>query len=296
MVVEKFDIADPLRTQLILKENHLRPQKSLGQNFLCTPQVLNQIIASAQLTATDIVLEIGPGIGGLTQQLAKSAAQVFAFEIDQRLLPILKTNLANYPNITLLNLDFLKLDLQQFWQQNRLTDRRVKVVANLPYYITTPILLKLLAAPVPLQQLVLMMQKEVAERLIAQPGHRAYGALSVLVQLRSQVTLTHEVAPQAFIPQPRVDSAIVSFDILKQPRYPIADDHQFQKFVQAVFRQKRKTLWNNLLKYVGAGSKQKQLLEQVFQSCHLEHNIRAEQLSLAALVQLNNQINQYFKL
>lgn len=296
MVVEKFDIADPLRTQLILKENHLRPQKSLGQNFLCTPQVLNQIIASAQLTATDIVLEIGPGIGGLTQQLAKSAAQVFAFEIDPRLLPILKTNLANYPNITLLNLDFLKLDLQQFWQQNRLTDRQVKVVANLPYYITTPILFKLLVAPVPLQQLVLMMQKEVAERLIAQPGHRAYGALSVLVQLRSQVTLAYEVAPQAFIPQPRVDSAIVSFDILKQSRYPIADDHQFQKFVQAVFRQKRKTLWNNLLKYVGAGSKQKQLLEQVFQNCYLEHNIRAEQLSLATLVQLNNQINQYFKL
>ena len=294
MVVEKFDIADPLRTQAILERYQIRAQKSLGQNFLHDPQVVNQIVATAAIDSQDVILEIGPGIGGLTQQLAKSAAQVYAWEIDQHLIPILQENLADFSNIQIIPADILQVDLAQFFQEHNLEQRSVKVVANLPYYITTPILLRLLQAPVFLTQLVLMMQKEVAQRVCAQPHHREYGALSVLVQAKSIPQITQIVSRQAFSPAPKVDSAVVNFYLSAHLPVTIADYAQFGHFVQAIFRQKRKTLKNNLIAYLGKTPTHLQQLQHVYQQLGYPSTMRAEQLSLPQIVELQQAINQEF--
>ncbi|NVY96347.1 16S rRNA (adenine(1518)-N(6)/adenine(1519)-N(6))-dimethyltransferase RsmA [Lactobacillus sp. DCY120] len=296
MSVEKYDIADPIRTKAILERYHLQAKKSLGQNFLRSPEVIEEIVASAEIQPTDIVLEVGPGIGALTQQLAKVASQVYAFEIDQNLIPILEANLEDYDNLTLLNQDILKVDWRKFWQEQQLSGRTVKVVANLPYYITTPILLQLLTAPVKFTSFVLMMQKEVAQRLGAQPGHREYGSLSVAVQLRSQVEVVQTVPAQAFVPQPKVDSAVVRLRLESPWIKEISDFLQFQTFVQAVFRQKRKNLWNNLNVYLAGQAQVKPKLQAVFDALGYEHNVRAEQLALPELIALNQQIQTEFNL
>ncbi|UQS84050.1 16S rRNA (adenine(1518)-N(6)/adenine(1519)-N(6))-dimethyltransferase RsmA [Bombilactobacillus thymidiniphilus] len=286
MTVEKFDIADPVRTRAILEKYRIRPKKSLGQNFLNAPVVIDQIVDSAQIGSTDIVLEIGPGIGALTQQLAKVAHKVFAFELDQNLLPVLQENLADYSNVQVINADFLQIDLRQFFTKNDLQTKSIKVVANLPYYVTTPILWHLLNAQVSLQRLVLMMQKEVAERLSAQPNHREYGALSVAVQTKTEVEITQIVPRSAFVPQPNVDSAVVSFDLTKKPDYGIQDTELFMKVVNAVFKQKRKNLWNNLINLVGKTTANKEQLQEIFDQLQWLHQVRAEQLSIADLVKL----------
>lgn len=294
MVVEKFDIADPLRTQAILERYQIRAQKSLGQNFLHDPQVVNQIVATAAINSQDVILEIGAGIGGLTQQLAKSAAQVYAWEIDQHLIPILQENLVDFSNIQIIPADILQVDLAKFFKEHNLEQRSVKVVANLPYYITTPILLRLLQASVPLTQLVLMMQKEVAQRVCAQPHHREYAALSVLVQAKSIPRITQIVSRQAFSPTPKVDSAVVNFDLCAPLPVAIADYAQFGHFVQAIFRHKRKTLKNNLIAYLGKTPTHLQQLQHVYQQLDYPSTIRAEQLSLQQIVELQQAINQEF--
>lgn len=290
MVVEKFDIADPLSTRVILERYNIRAQKSLGQNFLCDPGVINQIIATAAIDSQDVILEIGPGIGGLTQQLAKSAAQVYALEIDQHLIPILRENLADFSNIQIIPADILQVDLMKFFLEHNLEQRSVKVVANLPYYITTPVLLKVLQAQVSFTQLVLMMQKEVAVRVCAHPHHREYGALSVLVQARSIPQITQVVPRQSFIPTPKVNSAVVNFDISAPSPVAIADYSQFEHFVQAIFHQKRKTLKNNLISYLGKTPIHLQRLQNIYKQLGYQPNIRAEQLSLQQIVELQQAI------
>ncbi|UQS82305.1 16S rRNA (adenine(1518)-N(6)/adenine(1519)-N(6))-dimethyltransferase RsmA [Bombilactobacillus folatiphilus] len=294
MAVGKFEIADPLRTQAILAEHQIQAKKSLGQNFLKEPAVIDQIVADAQLTANDIVLEIGPGIGSLTEQLAKVAKQVYAFELDQSLIALLEENLAPYDNIQIIQGDFLEVDLAAFFEQKQLTGQSVKVVANLPYYITTPILLKLLNAPVALDKLILMMQKEVALRLTAQPGHREYGSLSVVVQTKSQVKIEQTVSHASFVPQPQVDSAVVSFDLAQLPDFAITDRSWFDQVVKAIFKQKRKNLWNNLLSFVGKNPENKAKLETVFQKLRWQHQVRAEQLSIEQINTLAQQLALIF--
>ncbi|AXX64038.1 16S rRNA (adenine(1518)-N(6)/adenine(1519)-N(6))-dimethyltransferase RsmA [Bombilactobacillus bombi] len=296
MVVEKFDIADPVRTQAILDRYQIQAHKSLGQNFLRDPHVIDQIVASAQIHPQDIILEIGPGIGGLTQQLAKEAKHVYAWEIDQHLIPILQENLAAMTNITIMQADILKVDLPKFFVEHNLQQSSVKVVANLPYYITTPILLRILQADVPLKQLVLMMQKEVAERICARPRHKEYGALSVAVQTKSAVEITQIVSHEAFVPQPKVDSAVVSFDLLADLPVKVTDYAALMKFVQAIFRQKRKTLWNNLLVYVGKTTTHKEQLQLIYDQLEYPTNIRAEELSLEQIVQLQQLVAEQITL
>lgn len=294
MVVEKYDIADPLRTQAILNQYQVHAKKSLGQNFLQEPTVIDQIVASAQIKSEDVVLEIGPGIGALTQQLAKVAQHVYAFELDADLITLLQENLADYHNLTVIQADFLQVDLAQFVQTEHLTQTNLKVVANLPYYITTPILWKLLQAPVNLQRLVLMMQKEVAQRITATPGHREFGELSVNVQTKATVKIEQLVDKKAFVPQPKVDSAVVSLDLAQRPDYQIVDEVWFERVVKAAFQQKRKNLWNNLLVLVGKSPVNKQKLETVFTNLNWQHQVRAEQLTIDQLEQLTQQVKQQF--
>lgn len=290
MAVEKFDIADPERTRDILQRYRIRTKKNLGQNFLVNPKVIDEIVTSADINDSDIVLEIGPGIGSLTEQLAKAADEVYAFELDGDLLPVLRNNLHQYGNIKLIQADFMKVDLEKFFTENDLQDKTVKVVANLPYYITTPILKKLLAAPVKLNRLVLMMQKEVAERLTANPGHRAYGSLSIAVQTKTNVEISNQVSKNSFIPRPKVDSSVVVFTA-NDPADYLQDAANYKKFmnvVKASFKQKRKSLWNNLVTLVGKKSKTQ--LQTVFDNMHWEHNVRAEQISISDFITLTQQI------
>ncbi|MBA1434246.1 16S rRNA (adenine(1518)-N(6)/adenine(1519)-N(6))-dimethyltransferase RsmA [Bombilactobacillus bombi] len=292
MVVEKFDIADPLRTRAIIDRYQVRAHKSLGQNFLRDPQVIDQIVDAADINSDDIILEVGPGIGGLTQQLAKVADHVYAWEIDQHLIPILRENLASLENITIIPADILQVNLEEFFTQAHLTQRTVKVVANLPYYITTPILMRFLQTSVPLQSLVLMMQKEVAQRVCAQPQHHEYGALSVSVQAKSAVAITQIVSRNAFIPQPKVDSAVVKFDLTADLPIKIADYAAFTKFAQIIFCHKRKTLWNNLLAYFGKTEAHRQELTQIYQQLGYVATIRAEQLTLGQIVELQGALSK----
>ncbi|MFD1670543.1 16S rRNA (adenine(1518)-N(6)/adenine(1519)-N(6))-dimethyltransferase RsmA [Agrilactobacillus yilanensis] len=276
-------ISEPSVTREILKKHGFTFKKSLGQNFLTNPALLEQMVSAANLTPEDQVLEIGPGIGALTQLLAQRAQKVVALEIDQRLLPILADTLAAYDNVTVRNQDVLKVALPEFLATEFDLNRPIKVLANLPYYITTPILLKLIAATDELAEIIVMMQYEVAQRLIAEPGHKTYGSLSVAVQMNMDAEIAVKVPKTAFIPQPKVDSAIVRLTALKDPLIPAADKLAFNNFVQIVFKQRRKRLLNNLIQHFGGGSEAKQKFSDCLAKVDLSPDIRAEALSITEL-------------
>lgn len=206
------EIASPARTQAILNRFHLSAKKSLGQNFLTDLNVLTKIVDAAHLTDTDNVIEIGPGIGGLTEFLARSSKRVLAFEIDQNLLPVLDETLSPYDNVEVINQDILQANLPAIIEEKFNNERPIKVVANLPYYITTPIILDLLKGNAEFDNITVMMQKEVAQRLEAKPGSKDYGSLSVIIQYLNDVKLAFEVSRKSFIPAPNVDSAIVTLE------------------------------------------------------------------------------------
>lgn len=279
-------ISDPNITKEILKKHGFTFKKSLGQNFLTNPTLLKEMVAAADLKATDQVLEIGPGIGALTQLLAQKADRVVALEIDQRLLPILAETLAPYDNVTVKNQDVLKTDLTQLLTTAFDPTRPIKVLANLPYYITTPILLKLIAASKQLAQIIVMTQYEVAQRLTAEPSHKDYGSLTVAVQMSMAPEIAFKVPRTAFIPQPKVDSAIVRLKSLDTPLIPLAEQAAFNRFVLVAFKQRRKRLINNLAHHFGGGSEMKQNLALCFKSLDLSADIRAEALSITQLYDL----------
>lgn len=269
-------IADPSATRHILKKFKLRAVKGLGQNFLIDAEIVRQIVAAAEVKADDEILEIGPGIGTLTQGLLEAGAHVTAIELDKKLPAVLRETLAGYENFRLVEGDVLKINLAE------LMPRPFKVVANLPYYITTQILLTLLEKNLPVIKIVTMVQREVAERMTAAPGSKIYGALSVAVQFRSEARVAFEVPPKSFLPPPEVTSAVVVCDVRKPP-FEVNEEF-FVKVVRAAFSQRRKTLLNSL---AGAGFSREKILSALERS-EIDGTRRAETLSLEEFARLSN--------
>ncbi len=268
-------IANPSATRHILKKFKLRAVKGLGQNFLIDAQIVRQIVAAAEIESGEEVLEIGAGIGTLTQGLLEAGAQVTAVELDKKLPAVLNETLAGYENFRLIEGDILKINLAE------LMPRRFKVVANLPYYITTQILLTLLEKNLPVTKIVTMVQREVAERMTAAPGSKIYGALSVAVQFRSEPRIAFDVPPESFLPPPEVTSAVVICDVRKPP-FEVRDEDFFIKIVRAAFAQRRKTLLNSL---TGAGFAKEKILSALA-GAEIDGARRAETLSLEEFAKL----------
>ncbi|MGK4063983.1 16S rRNA (adenine(1518)-N(6)/adenine(1519)-N(6))-dimethyltransferase RsmA [Weissella paramesenteroides] len=283
------DIATPMRTQAIMNSFGINTKKSLGQNFLTDINILKNIVAAGGVQPTDNVIEIGPGIGALTEQLARAAKQVVAFEIDDRLIPVLEHTMAPYDNVTVVNQDILTVDLEQAIKEH-FTDpgAPLKLVANLPYYITTPILMQVLQSDVKFANIVVMMQKEVASRLSAEVGTKDYGALTLAVQYRMNATLAFTVSRTAFVPNPNVDSAIISLT----PREPLKvlphNEKQLFNLFKIGFTMRRKTLWNNLITAFGKDDAMKAKLTAALADIDLDPRIRAEKLSLEKFIDLHN--------
>ncbi|WP_196592993.1 16S rRNA (adenine(1518)-N(6)/adenine(1519)-N(6))-dimethyltransferase RsmA [Pectinatus sottacetonis] len=258
-------------TQYILKRFGIRMNKKLGQNFLIDEGIIAGIVNTAKITADDVVLEIGPGIGTLTQGVLETGAQVYAVEIDKKLLPVLEHTLEGYDNLEIINADILKTDIKEL-----IGNRSFKVVANLPYYITTPIIMALLEEDLPITQLVTMVQKEVAERMAAVPGSKIYGALSVAVQYYSKPEISFIVPPNSFMPSPEVDSAVIVCDIYKDKPVKPVDKKAFFQVVKAAFGQRRKTLTNSL----GLLGLPKDEVRELLAQAQIDGRRRGETLSL----------------
>ncbi|MGO3731801.1 MAG: 16S rRNA (adenine(1518)-N(6)/adenine(1519)-N(6))-dimethyltransferase RsmA [Vagococcus sp.] len=284
------DIATPSRTKDILKKYGFSFKKSLGQNFLTEPNILRKIASTAELTKEDNVIEIGPGIGALTEHLARDAGQVLAFEIDQRLIEVLDDTMSPYANVTIVNQDILKADVSTIARDVFKSDKPVKVVANLPYYITTPIMMHLLMSDVSIDSMVVMMQKEVADRITAVPNTKAYGSLSIAVQYYMEASLSFIVPKTAFVPQPNVDSAIIKLTKRQEPFMDILDEDFFFTVTRASFQQRRKTLWNNLISQFGKDDATKEWLTCSLEESQIDPKRRGETLSLEEFGLLSNRL------
>lgn len=286
-------------TKEIIKKYGIRLTKSLGQNFLKDEYVVDDIIESASVTEDDLVLEIGPGIGSMTTNLAQRAGKVIAVEIDKHLMEALNANLSEYSNVLVVNQDIMKTDVSKLISENTLREdgtpyKSVKVVANLPYYITTPIIMKLLEENPGINTMVFMVQKEVAERMVAAPGSKTYGALSVAVQFYSEARIMFTVPPHCFIPQPEVDSSIIRLDILTEPKNEVLDRKIFFRVVKAAFEQRRKKLLNAIMN-TGNFNISKEDLSNMLLELGLDENVRGEVLSILQFTQLANLIFKKIK-
>lgn len=279
-------IATPTRTKELLKKYNFSFKKSLGQNFLIDTNILRNIIHQAGVTEDIGAIEIGPGMGALTEQLAIAANKVLAFEIDQRLLPILEDTLSPYDNVKVVNEDILKADVQQELQ-GYFGDQEVKIVANLPYYITTPILMNLLTRDLPISSITVMIQKEVADRMAASPNTKSYGSLSLAVQYYTQAAVVMTVPKTAFMPQPNVDSAVLHLELRKEPPVRVDDEKFFFDLIQASFGQRRKTLRNNLNRHF-ASRFSKEELEDIMIEAGIDGTRRGESLSMEEFAALAN--------
>lgn len=277
-------LGEPKNTIEVLQKYEFRFQKKFGQNFLIDTHVLDKIIAAAQIGADDFVLEIGPGIGTMTQYLAYAARKVCAVEIDNNLIPILKDTLSGYDNVEIMNDDVLKLDLAAIAQREN-GGRPIKVVANLPYYITTPIIMGLFESRVPLSSITVMVQKEVAERMQAKPGGKDYGALSLAVQYYAAPYVAAFVPPNCFMPRPKVGSSVIRLTLHEQPPVQIQDEKLLFTLIRASFNQRRKTLVNGLSNYAGLPFTKEEVKEAVC-ACGFAADIRGERLSLAEFAAL----------
>jgi 16S rRNA (adenine1518-N6/adenine1519-N6)-dimethyltransferase len=280
-------VSSPKRTKAIIKANGLVLKKSLGQNFLTDSNILHHIVAAAELDKSKGALEIGPGIGALTQPLAEAAGTVVAVEIDQRLIPILADTMSPYPNARIVHGDVLKLNLRELWAEHFGECSQVSVVANLPYYITTPIIMKLLEDKLPVENIVVMIQREVAERMSAKPGTKAYGSLSIAVQYYCVPEIVRIVPPTVFVPQPNVDSAVIRLKLRDKPAVETDDESFLFEVIQASFVQRRKTISNNLL--AAFFSKERKAdLEAVLASCGIDPVRRGETLTLEEFARLSS--------
>lgn len=285
------DIATPTRTREILEKYGLSAKKSLGQNFIIDTNILSNIVQAGAVDKDTTVIEVGPGIGALTEQIAKKAKEVFAFEIDDRLLPVLDDTLSPYDNITVFHEDILKVDFDEFQKKYLQDCTRLVVIANLPYYITTPIIMHLIESSLPVEEMVLMMQKEVASRLEANPSTKAYGSLSIAIQYYMDVEVAFTVPRTVFMPQPNIESAIIRLTTLKQPPVMVNDVDLFFKIVRASFVQRRKTIWNNLRKAMDDKEKE-ELLREVFASADIDPSRRGESLSIEEFGRLANALSE----
>ncbi len=287
------EIGSRTRTRAIMEKYGIHTKKGFGQNFLTDLNVLKNIVSAAEITRDDNVIEIGPGIGALTEQLAQAAGEVLALEIDQDLIPVLAEVLAPYDNVTVLNQDVLQANLPELIKQ-QFTDpsRPIKVVANLPYYITSPILMNLLAAPVDWAAICVMMQKEVAQRLTAQPGTKQYGALTLGIEYQMTAEIAFNVSRRVFVPAPNVDSAIV---VLK-PRTTPLPVQPFNKqklfgFIRGCFAHRRKSLWNNLQATIGKQPAVKEKMQAILTALAISPQTRPERLTLEQFIELANALH-----
>ncbi|MCM1057057.1 MAG: 16S rRNA (adenine(1518)-N(6)/adenine(1519)-N(6))-dimethyltransferase RsmA [Firmicutes bacterium] len=278
----------PRNTIEILQKYNFNFQKKFGQNFLIDTSVLDRIIRAAEIRSDDCVLEIGPGIGTMTQYLAENAGQVVAVEIDRNLIPILEETLAGYDNVTIMNDDILKVDINELVELKN-GGRPVKVVANLPYYITTPIIMGLFEKHVPLKSITVMVQKEVAERMQVGPGTKDYGALSLAVQYYAKPEVVANVPPNCFIPRPGVGSAVIRLTRHIEPPVYVEDEGKMFSLIRASFGQRRKTLVNGLGNAPELGISKERVLA-VLEEMDLPPMIRGEALTLEQFAELSNRI------
>lgn len=285
------NLGNPKNTIEILNKYNFVFQKKFGQNFLIDTHVLDKIVRAADITKEDFVLEIGPGIGTLTQYLCENAREVVAVEIDRMLIPILEDTLSEYDNVTVINQDVLKLDLNQLVQE-RNGGKSIKVVANLPYYITTPIIMDLLERHLPLINITVMVQKEVADRMQALPGTKDYGALSLAVQYYAKPYIAAYVPQNCFMPRPNVGSAVIRLTLHQEALYKVVDEKLLFQIIRASFNQRRKTMVNSLNNFSELSFKKEQIVAALA-SLGLPESIRGEALTLEQFVALANALSMH---
>lgn len=288
------DIATPIRTKEILKKYGFSFKKSLGQNFLIDTNILGRIVDHAGLTEQSGAIEIGPGIGALTEQLARRSQKVVAFEIDQRLLPILEETLAPYPNITIIHQDVLKANVANVITEQFAEVEDIMVVANLPYYVTTPIIMRLLEEKLPIRGIVVMLQKEVADRIAAKPGSKEYGSLSIAVQYYTVPETVMIVPKTVFVPQPNVDSAVIRLTVREKPAVEVKDEAFFFTVTRASFAQRRKTILNNLTNQLPAGKEKKEKIVAALSEANIDPSRRGETLSIEEFARLSEMLYPHF--
>lgn len=272
-----FNLSSSKITAEIIKKYGFKMTKSLGQNFLINENILDKIIESADISSDDVVLEIGTGIGTLTQRLCEKAKKVIAVEIDKNLIPILNETLSDYDNITIINKDILKTDINEELK-NLSVNQKIKVVANLPYYITTPIIMKVLEDKVNVDCMVLMLQKEVADRMNATPSTKDYGSLSIAVQYYCDTDIICKVPKSSFIPEPNVDSLVLKLVVNEKRKVEINDEELFFKIVRGSFSKRRKTILNSLSNYEDLGDKDK--IQKLLEISEIDSKRRGETLSI----------------
>ena len=276
----------PQNTIAVLQKYNFNFQKKFGQNFLIDTRVLDRILESAEITGEDCILEIGPGIGTMTQYLAENAREVVAVEIDKNLIPILEDTLSEYDNVTVINDDILKVDINKIVEEKN-AGKPIKVVANLPYYITTPIIMGLFESHVPLQSITIMVQKEVADRMQVGPGTKDYGALSLAVQYYAKPEIVANVPPNCFMPRPNVGSAVIRLTRYDAPPVQVNDEKYMFSLIRASFNQRRKTLVNGLTNAPELGLSKEKVTETL-EKLGWSATIRGEALTLEQFAQLSN--------
>lgn len=284
------ELGNPQNTIEVLQKYRFNFQKKFGQNFLIDTHVLDKIIDASGVTEEDFVLEIGPGIGTMTQYLCERAREVVAVEIDKNLIPILSDTLKNYSNVTVINEDILKLDICKLAEEKN-QGKPIKVVANLPYYITTPIIMGLFESHVPIDSITIMVQKEVAERMQEGPGSKEYGALSLAVQYYAKPEIVANVPPNCFMPRPNVGSAVIRLTRHEKPPVEVEDEKLMFRIIRASFNQRRKTLANGLNNSPEIHLP-KEVIQESIVSLGVPENIRGEALSLEQFAKLSNEIGQ----
>lgn len=283
-------LGNPKNTIEVLKKYDFVFQKRFGQNFLIDPRVLEKIILAADIKSEDFILEIGPGIGTMTQYLADAAREVTAVEIDKALIPILEDTLSGFENVNIINQDILKVDINEIVSSKN-GGKPIKVVANLPYYITTPIIMSLFENYVPIESITIMVQKEVADRMKVGPGTKDYGALSLAVQYYAKPAVIANVPPNCFMPRPKVGSSVIQLIRHKNPPVEVLDERKMFLLIRASFGQRRKTLLNGLRNCKELNLK-KEEIEEALTACGLPLNIRGEALTLEKFSDLSNYISR----
>lgn len=291
--MEYKDIATPLRTKMLLEKHGFSFKKSLGQNFLIDTNVIQNIIHASGISKNSGVIEIGPGMGSLTEQLARHAKHVLAFEIDQRLIPVLEDTMSPYDNVTVINEDILKANVKEAIDTHLTHCDEIHVVANLPYYITTPILMGLLEQHLPIKSYVVMMQKEVGERLSALPSTKSYGSLSIAVQYYTTVERVMIVPKNVFMPPPNVDSLVVKLTVRDEPAVHVDDETLFFKLTRGAFVQRRKTILNNYLSVIHEAKEHKEQIIKWLEASDVEPIRRGESLTLEDYARLANQFKNF---
>lgn len=287
------DIATVSRTKEILKKHGFKFKKSLGQNFLIDANVIHKVLDKAEVTEDTAVIEVGPGIGSLTEQIAKRAGKVVAYEIDQRLIPVLNDTLAPYDNVTIINEDILKADVGTMIEDELQSFKEIVVVANLPYYITTPILMNFLMQKLPIDRYYVMMQKEVGERISAEPSTKAYGSLSIAIDYYTDAKTVQNVPKAVFMPAPNVDSIIVEMKTRKEPKVAVEDEDEFFKLTRGAFVQRRKTILNNYLMLFEDGKAHKLEINELLNDAGIEPRRRGESLSIEDFASIYRKLNNF---